>query len=170
MVSISIAATGLSLLPLMVALLSSSDVSSIVYCDLVNQSIKVTSSSSYCHQLSPCSRHCRGGANISSASKDVSNWLSSSTFVADHKPSIELCVWCININPTRPGCPFFVATKTRDRQDTPHVVACPVVALLRYGAVTLADLWHPYGANIVLWGNVSERKTMKREESRRVYS
>ena len=91
--------------------------------DLVNQSIKVTSSSSssYRHQLSPSSRHRRGGANKSSAYKDVSNWSSSLTFIADHEPLTELCVWCIKFNPTRPGCPFFVATKDSRPSRYPHL-------------------------------------------------
>ena len=142
---------GLSSLSLMVVLLLSSDVRNIVI--LRVNLIKVTSSS-YRHQLSPSSRHNRGGANISSESKDVSNWSLSSTFIADHKPSTELRVWCININPTRPGCPFFVATKDSRLSRYPDVVACPVVPLLRYGGVTLADLCLPYDADIVLWGTV----------------
>ena len=71
---------GLSSLSLMVVLLLSSDVRNIVI--LRVNLIKVTSSS-YRHQLSPSSRHNRGGANISSESKDVSNWSLSSTFIAD---------------------------------------------------------------------------------------
>ena len=155
-IAVSIAATRFVIVVFDGGLVSSSDVRNIVI--LRVNLIKVTSSS-YRHQLSPSSRHNRGGANISSESKDVSNWSLSSTFIADHKPSTELRVWCININPTRPGCPFFIATKDSRLSRYPDVVACPGVPLLRYGGVTLADLCLPYDADIVLWGTVrSERR------------
>ena len=113
----------------------------------------------YCHQLSPFSRHHCGGANISSTSKDLLNWSSSSTLSLTTNP--RPIVSMMHINPTRPllDALFSSPQRTRGRQDTPHVVACPVVALLRYGGVTLADLCLPCDADIVRRGKVSERKT-----------
>ena len=101
--------------------------------------------------------HC-GGANISSASKDVLNWSLSSTFIADHKPLTKLCVWCININPTRErhGCPFFVATKDSRQSRYPrmlqHVPCC-------FAAVRRSDVgwsWPPIQCRYYD-GNVTQR-------------
>ena len=94
------------------------------------------------------SRHSCGGANISSASKDVPiELVVEFDIIADHEPSTELCVWCININPTRPGCPFFVATKDSRQSRYPACCSMSHVALLRYEGVTLADLGLPYNAD-----------------------
>ena len=147
---------GLSSLSLMVVLLLSSDVRNIVI--LRVNLIKVTSSS-YRHQLSPSSRHNRGGANISSTSKDLLNWSSSSTLLLTTNPRPS-CVYDASTSIQHVlDALFLLPRRTQDSQDTPHVVACPVVALLRYGGVTLADLCLPCDADIVRRGKVSERKT-----------
>ena len=150
---------GLLLLSLMVALLLSSNVRSIVI--LWINLIKVVSSS-YGHQLSPSSCHCRDRANISLASKDVSirRWVWHLLLIADHKPSTELCVWCINIQhqhqSNTPWMPFFCRHEGLKTVKILPLVACPIVALLWGVGNDVGWSWPPlqcwyYDSNVE-WG------------------
>jgi hypothetical protein len=139
--------------------MSSSDVRVILWFNL----IKVTSSSYlHHHQLSPSSCHCRCRLNISYESKDVSNWSSSSTFIAVPRNLDRIvCIASTSIQHALFWMPFFRHHEGLETVKIPPLlVACPIVALLQSGGVMLADLCLPYDANVVgtmrMW--VSERQ------------